>query len=273
MVDEVVRAFRRRVEGTRPRDAMTVKILRADEANVTVEVNSGLVMEGDRVVGMSGILHDVTARERAEREIRRLNDELERRVSTRTAQLEASNKQNVALAHQTAALAEHDAAITRIAATDALTGLANRRRFHEALEESVSFARRHHYDLAVVSLDLDGLKAVNDSAGHDAGDAVLVRFAALLAALCRVEDLPARLGGDEFSVLLPGIELDGAMGLAERVLAAVRSCTDLAERGVTTSAGVAALRPDELPDSLLRRADEALYAAKRGGGDAVAARD
>jgi diguanylate cyclase (GGDEF)-like protein len=121
-----------------------------------------------------------------------------------------------------------------------------------------------------VSFDLDGLKRVNDSAGHRAGDEVLASFAALLAALCRAEDLPARLGGDEFSVLLPGDDLGGGRGLAERILAAVRSCDVLAQRGVTVSGGVAQWAPSELPDDFLRRADEALYAAKRDGGDAVA---
>ena len=76
---------------------------------------------------------------------------------------------------------------------------------------------------------------------------MLARFAALLAALCRAEDLPARLGGDEFSVLLPGIELGGARGFAERALTAVRSCAELAERSVTASAGIAACRSTNPP--------------------------
>ena len=192
---------------------------------------------------------DVAKRKQAEEDLARLNDE----VAVKAAALEAAN-----------------ATITRIAATDHLTGLANRRCFYESLEKAVSLTRRHGSPLALVSLDLDGLKKVNDTAGHEAGDEVLRDFAALLGGLCRAEDLPGRLGGDEFSVLLPGIDLRGARGFAERVSAAVHSCAALRQRGVTVSGGFATWTPDELPDELLRRADEALYAAKHGGGDGVA---
>jgi diguanylate cyclase (GGDEF)-like protein len=167
-----------------------------------------------------------------------------------------------ALAHLNAELADE-------AATDALTNLATRRHFSESLENAVSLARRHGSPLALVSLDLDGLKQINDSTGHAAGDETLTSFAALLDSLCRGEDLPGRLGGDEFSLLLPGTNLSGALGLAKRVLAAVRSCEALERRGATVSGGVAQWSPGELPEDLLRRADEALYAAKRGGGDSV----
>ncbi len=197
---------------------------------------------------VTSIIRDVATRKAAEEELLRLNDEL----AAKAAVLEVAN-----------------ATITHLAATDDLTGLANRRRFHESLERAVSLARRHGSPLAVVSFDLDGLKRVNDSAGHEAGDEVLASFAALLATLCRLEDLPARLGGDEFSVLLPGIDLVGARGFAERVLVAVRSHAALQQHGVTASGGVAQWGPSELPDDLLRRADDALYAAKRDGGDAV----
>ncbi len=197
----------------------------------------------------------IIERKQAEEDVRQRNQQLAR--------------PNADLVDETAALAEANATITRVAATDDLTGLANRRRFYESLATAVSLARRHGSPLALVSLDLDGLKRVNDSAGHEAGDEVLTSFADLLGALCRAEDLPSRLGGDEFGVLLPGIALDGAQSFAERLLVAVRSCEVLAQRGVTVSAGVAQWAPGELPDDLLRRADQALYAAKRGGGDAV----
>jgi diguanylate cyclase (GGDEF)-like protein/PAS domain S-box-containing protein len=228
-----------------------IPILHAGGEVRTVLWNSATLYADGGVTPVATIAQgqDISERKRAEQALARLNDEL---------------------VDEAAALAEANATITRIAATDDLTGLANRRCFYESLEKAVSLARRHGSPLALASFDLDGLKRVNDGSGHEAGDEVLASFAALLAALCRAEDLPGRLGGDEFSVLLPGIELGGARGLAERVLAAVRSSEALAARGVTVSAGVAQWTPGELPDDLLRRADEALYAAKRGGGDAVA---
>ena len=174
----------------------------------------------------------------------------------------ARKRAEEALAHLNAELADE-------AATDSLTNLATRRHFSESLQNAVSLARRHGGPLALVSFDLDGLKQINDSAGHAAGDETLTNFAALLDSLCRGEDLPGRLGGDEFSLLLPGTDLSGALGLAERVLTAVRSCRALQQRSATVSGGVAQWSPGELPEDLLRRADDALYAAKRGGGDSV----
>ena len=200
-----------------------------------------------------GVARDITAHRQAEEQVRKQNQELLRLNSD--------------LAAEAAALAEANAIITRIAATDDLTGLANRRHFYATLETAVSTARRHGSPLALVILDLDGLAQVSDNAGPEDGDKVLTSFAALLAELCRAEDLPARLGGGRFSVVLPGIDLSGALGLAERVLTAVRACDALAQRCVTVSAGVAQWSPAELSDDLLRRADEAVYDAKRGGGD------
>ena len=212
-----------------------------------------------RPLMMLGTLTDITERKQTEADNQRRTQEL--------AQL------NAELVSETAALEAANATITRIAATDDLTGLANRRHFYGSLERAVSLARRHGSPLALVSFDLDGLKHVNDQQGHRAGDEVLAAFGALLESLCRAEDLPARLGGDEFSLLMPGVDLAGGRGFAERVLSAVRSCAALKQHGVTVSGGAAAWSSDELPDDLLRRADDALYAAKRGGGDSVVGGD
>jgi len=208
---------------------------------------------------MIGANWDITAQKRAEEEIQQRNQELARL--------------NDKLVAEAAALAEANATITRIAATDDLTGLANRRHFYESLEVAVSLARRHASPLALVSLNLDGFARVNDGAGPEAGDEVLATFAALLAALCRSEDLPARLGDGRFGVLLPGIDLGGALSLAERTQAAVRSCQALRQRGVTVSGGVVQWSPDERSGDLLRRAGEALHAAQRDGGDSAASDD
>ena len=200
-------------------------------------------------------LTDIAAEKQAAEESRRKNEQLlclVDELTRRSTELEGANE-----------------TITHIAATDDLTGLANRRHFYKSLEQAVSLTRRHGSPVALVGFDLDGLKHVNDEAGHAAGDLALARFAALLDDLCRTEDLPGRLGGDEFCVLLPGIDRDGAEAFAERVLATVRASAGLSQRGVTVSAGVAAWRPDEAADDLLRRADDALYAAKHSGGDAV----
>ena len=235
----------------------------AGEERVIEHCCQAVVDEDGTLLGRRGSNRDITERKRAEEEMQRRNQEL---LRLNQWQLHV----NANLVEETASLEEINASISEIAATDDLTGLANRRTFREHMEKAVSMARRHGAALALVSLDLDGLKRVNDSAGHAAGDEVLVVFAEHLASVCRVEDVPARLGGDEFSLLLPGIDVNGARGLAERVLAGVRSCELLKQRGVTVSAGVTAWKSNDLPDDLLRRADEALYAAKHCGGNAVA---
>jgi diguanylate cyclase (GGDEF)-like protein/PAS domain S-box-containing protein len=198
-------------------------------------------------------VRDVTAQRHAEIRAKRRSQALERL--------------NRELIRETARLAEANAAIAQQARTDDLTGIANRRQFLEAVDREVSLVRRQGGEVALLALDLDGLKVVNDTEGHAGGDEALIALATLLAGLCRTEDLPARVGGDEFGILLPGVGGDAAKGLAERTVAAVRGSIQLRRRRVTVSIGVAAWRPGETARSLLRRADDALYACKRAGGD------
>jgi diguanylate cyclase (GGDEF)-like protein len=167
------------------------------------------------------------------------------------------------------------AELAKQASTDALTGLANRRRFFERLAEELARADRYGARPAVLMLDLDRFKAVNDAFGHGTGDALLVHVAARCREALREADLLARVGGEEFAAILPQTDLEGALDAAERVRLAVALAPLPREGGeplrATLSAGVASSWPGEGADALLGRADEALYEAKSGGRDRVRA--
>jgi diguanylate cyclase (GGDEF)-like protein len=156
---------------------------------------------------------------------------------------------------------------------DALTGLPNRRAFEEDLAREAARAARTGAPLAVVVLDVDRFKAVNDAHGHAAGDAVLRAVAARAGAAVRAGDVLARVGGEEFAILLAGADLARAVEAAERLRRALAAApveaAGLALR-VTASFGCAALGAGEAPQALVARADARLYEAKRDGRDRVA---
>ncbi|TVQ57340.1 MAG: diguanylate cyclase [Rhodobacteraceae bacterium] len=159
------------------------------------------------------------------------------------------------------------------AVTDPLTGLRNRRYLDAHLPRLVSRAREHRQALAVLAFDLDRFKAVNDTFGHAAGDAVLREFARRLTDNIRTVDLAARLGGEEFVVALPDATLETARIAGERVRAAVEA-PGFAHEGrpipVTVSVGVAGLHgPEDDATAMLARADAALYQAKQTGRNRV----
>lgn len=160
-----------------------------------------------------------------------------------------------------------------LACTDELTGLANRRHLLQRLQELWSESERTGRSLSLVLCDIDHFKAVNDTYGHHAGDAVLVEFAALLRAESRAYDLAGRFGGEEFALLLPGADAAAARSAAERLRVAVARRAvpvDGEEIRVTASFGVACRRAATDVHDLLRRCDQALYRAKRGGRNRVA---
>jgi diguanylate cyclase (GGDEF)-like protein len=165
--------------------------------------------------------------------------------------------------------AEARAQLQTEASTDALTGLANLRAFSRRIEQETSRARRYARPLSLVMLDLDGFKSINDTAGHFAGDRVLAEVARRICAAVREESLVARIGGDELAMLLPESDGMGAYAAAERVRRAV-SATPIEGYGtVTLSAGIADIVQCGESDDLLRLGDDALYAAKRLGGNTV----
>ncbi len=153
------------------------------------------------------------------------------------------------------------------ARTDALTGLLNRRGFDERAEIELTRARRDGSRLAVVIFDIDYFKRVNDEWGHDTGDAVLTRTAAILAGQVRDIDVVARLGGEEFAVLMPACDAEGAALLADRARGAVAKAESAGLPAVRISAGLAAAEAPDTLQALLQAADIALYRAKHSGRD------
>jgi diguanylate cyclase (GGDEF)-like protein len=158
-----------------------------------------------------------------------------------------------------------------VSLADGLTGLSNRRALEGQMERVLSHARRHKQPLAVLMVDIDNFKRVNDTLGHEAGDIVLRAVADRLSAAVRAEDMAGRWGGEEFLVLLPLTTPDGAAVVGERIRATVRVPVIIGGRAQlpTVSVGVAGLQVDDDADTLLARADAALYEAKLSGRDRV----
>ncbi|GLY15400.1 hypothetical protein Kisp01_24150 [Kineosporia sp. NBRC 101677] len=148
--------------------------------------------------------------------------------------------------------------------TDQLTGLANRRLFHNHWEKNLT---DRPGPTALLYVDLDGFKAINDTLGHESGDAVLRTVAQRIVAVVRSGDVVARLGGDEFAVILPGASDDQADDIAARILATVSRPIDIDGNrvGVGASIGVVLAPQGADPEQEIKRADTAMYAAKTGG--------
>ncbi len=160
-----------------------------------------------------------------------------------------------------------------MATTDGLTGLTNHRTFQDRFANLLERSARHGHRAAVLLLDIDHFKTVNDTYGHPLGDEVLRQVALVLRKAVRVIDIPARYGGEEFAVVLESTDLDGALNLAERIredVGRLEVATDKGPLRVTTSIGVAAF-PDDGREQpvLIERADLALYQAKQGGRNRV----
>ncbi|MGZ5008565.1 MAG: GGDEF domain-containing response regulator [Methylobacter sp.] len=165
---------------------------------------------------------------------------------------------------------EMEAQLQKLASTDPLTGLANRRVFLELLEqERAKVARLPHYSAVLLMMDLDFFKRINDDYGHATGDAVLTLFADIARNSSRTIDVPARLGGEEFAILLSGADKNDAMIMAERLREQVAAAVIDHQAGpvrITVSIGATVLLADDSnSEAVLHRADVALYEAKEKG--------
>lgn len=194
---------------------------------------------------------------------RRTEEELEQRVESRTRELELANS----------SLRENERTLSQLARQDALTGLGNRIALEEEMARAIGRSGRLGTGVAVMLIDLDSFKPINDAHGHGVGDEVLRQVALRLKKSTRRNDTLARLGGDEFVVVLEGRNVvTDAYGVAEKILAGLDA--EIAVQGhglrIGASIGIALLSGRESPDDLVRRADVAMYRAKREGGNRFA---
>jgi diguanylate cyclase (GGDEF)-like protein len=171
------------------------------------------------------------------------------------------------------ALQAQNRLLETLAVTDSLTGLYNRKKLADILADQYARFRRNHRPFAVLMLDLDNFKSINDNYGRAVGDQVLMEFAVILKQSVRMVDFVARYGGEEFVVVLVETSADASLVIAERIRSEVvtpRFSASNARISVTVSLGVAQSREaDDGPDEVLARADHALYKAKRAGRNQV----
>lgn len=186
--------------------------------------------------------------------------------------VEASHKDLVETRHALVNMQEELAETRQLLNEDALTGALNRRGLDQTLIREIARSQRLDTKLSLAMVDLDYFKRVNDQHGHEAGDQMLVHFSGLIKSVLRKSDALVRYGGEEFTLILPDTDSRGAHFVLAR-LQQLMSKSPLIFEGsqinTTFSAGVATLRGEENGHALLRRADEALYAAKSGGRNAI----
>jgi diguanylate cyclase (GGDEF)-like protein len=159
--------------------------------------------------------------------------------------------------------------LKRLATTDKLTGAYNRTKFQEIIDREMERVKRHNQALSMIIFDIDHFKAVNDSYGHSAGDYVLKTIADIVRENIRKIDYFVRWGGEEFMIISSETNLDDAYALAERIRAIVENYTFEAVGKITVSFGVTEFKENDTENSFVKRADNAMYLAKRKGRNLV----
>ncbi|WP_394756666.1 EAL domain-containing protein [Rhodoferax sp.] len=236
-----------------------------DGSPIHCAISAKAIDSNDLSLGSIWIGMDITARKKAENELLQARADLEKLVEVRTLELSRTVQ---ALKNKAAEQKIAEAHIQRLAHFDALTGLPNRLLLNERCQQALNVAQRGHQSVALMFLDLDHFKNVNDSLGHRVGDEVLVELATRLKAAVRKQDTVSRLGGDEFILLLPDTDAPGAAHLAEKLLQAALQpiLIEQHELTVTPSIGIALYPKDGTDlDTLSKSADAAMYRAKADG--------
>jgi len=223
-------------------------------------------MEGGDSVDLTWIFEDVTERHQAEEALLRAHEELEQRVVERTAELASANLQ---LQEEVFERMQAEQRIWHIAHHDSLTGLPNRALLHDRLQQALAQAQRGQYRVAVMFLDLDRFKSVNDTLGHAVGDELLKHVAERLTGVVRAVDTVSRLGGDEFVVVLHEVSSpDDAVQVAEKIVGALACAVSIQSHQLhaTPSIGIS-MFPDDGDEvfALMKNADTAMYHAKAAG--------
>lgn len=211
------------------------------------------------VARMVGAHRDINTRKCAIEQLERRNQSLEALVAERTRELSRVNQQLQLQLDENRSLAERDA----------LTRVANRYRLEKVLLEECERPQRFRLPLALVAMDIDDFKPINDRHGHGVGDQTLMSVVESLEACVRPGDLLARWGGDEFVVVLPKSTLESAKNLAERIRQSMSEVPTMGDFKITLSLGVVERHAGEGPDALMARADQALYRSKAAGKDIV----
>ena len=234
-------------------------------APLCCEVRAKAIDPRNLSLGSIWITMDITARKQAEAELMQARKNLEQLVEHRTLELKRTVTELKIKAEQQAAAEGH---IQQLAHFDPLTGLPNRLLLGDRCQQVLRSAQRSEQSVALMFLDLDHFKTINDSLGHRTGDAVLVELAQRLRASVREQDTVSRLGGDEFILLLPDTDAAGASNVADKLLQAalVPIQVEQHELTVTPSIGIALYPKDGFDlDQLSRCADAAMYRAKADG--------
>ncbi|MEX0960741.1 MAG: diguanylate cyclase [Burkholderiales bacterium] len=231
-----------------------------DPRDAVIKAQEFIFIMSLMALGLFAVLSQLRDRDRelgaANRRLNQMNRDLEETVLERTSKLRALNTQ-----------------LSHLALTDPLTGLFNRRAFFDRARREVDIARRHERPLALMILDIDHFKEINDRHGHQAGDVVLQKVAETLGSRLRAADTLARFGGEEFVLISPDTDLDGAVQAANRMAGALREQIVPVEGidvRVTASFGVTTVDAhNEDLEGAVKRADEALYSAKSSGRDRI----